>query len=98
MRNHAIITTLSLVALGLGLSSCKTTGTAKPDPAGGMAASTSAKPKPYPLDVCIVSGEDLDSMGGAITKTYKGQEVKFCCKGCVKDFDANPEKFLMNLR
>ena len=93
-----VITALSFVALGLGLSSCKTTSTAKQDPAGGMAASTSAKAKPYPLDVCIVSGEGLDSMGGAITKTYKGQEVKFCCKGCVTDFDANPEKFLAKLR
>jgi YHS domain-containing protein len=53
--------------------------------------------KPYPLGTCIVSDEELESMGGSITKVYKGQEVKFCCNGCVKDFDASPEEFLAKL-
>ena len=53
--------------------------------------------KPYPLAVCLVSDEELDSMGGPITEVYQGQEVKFCCKGCVKDFNASPATFLAKL-
>lgn len=54
--------------------------------------------QPYPLETCIVSDEDLDSMGGEITKTYNGQVVKFCCKTCVREFEASPQKFLTKLR
>ncbi|MGJ8677521.1 MAG: YHS domain-containing protein [Akkermansiaceae bacterium] len=53
-----------------------------------------AKGKPYPLDYCIVSDEKLGEMGDAIVMTYKGQELKFCCKPCVKDFKEDPEKYL----
>jgi YHS domain-containing protein len=61
-------------------------------------AESADKPLPYPLKTCIVSDNDLDSMGGPVTKVHKGQEVKFCCKPCVKKFDANPEKFLGKLK
>lgn len=54
--------------------------------------------KPYPLKVCIVSGNDLDSMGDTITEAYKGQQVKFCCKPCVKKFHANPDKYLKKIQ
>ena len=50
-----------------------------------------AKPKPYPLKTCIVSGEELGSMGKPVVKVHKGQEVKFCCKHCIKDFDSDPD-------
>lgn len=43
--------------------------------------------KPYPLKTCIISGEELDSHGEPVSKTYEGQEVKFCCKPCIKKFD-----------
>jgi FtsP/CotA-like multicopper oxidase with cupredoxin domain len=61
-------------------------------------AEAADKPLPYPLKTCIVSDNDLDSMGGPVTKVHKGQEVKFCCKPCVKKFDADPEKFLGKLK
>ena len=32
-----------------------------------------------------------------VTLTYKGQEMKFCCKDCVKDFNKAPEKLIKNL-
>jgi len=54
------------------------------------------KAKPYTLDTCAISGEKLGGMGDAVVKEYKGQEVKFCCGGCVKkfekDIDGNLEK------
>ncbi len=53
--------------------------------------------KPYPLTTCIVTDNDLDSMGGPILKTYNGQQIQFCCKPCVKKFEANPSKYLAKL-
>ncbi len=57
-----------------------------------------ATDKPYPLDTCIVSGNKLGSMGKVVVKFHEGQEIKFCCKPCVKKFDANPAKYLAKLK
>jgi hypothetical protein len=54
--------------------------------------------KPYTLKTCIVSDEDLGSMGDPVVKVVNGQEVKFCCKSCVGDFDKNPQKYLSKLK
>ena len=56
----------------------------------------------YPLDVCIVSGEDLGSMGDPIIYWHKveGQpdrEVQFCCERCESRFESNPDKYLAKL-
>ena len=53
--------------------------------------------KPYPIKVCIVSGEELGSMGEPKVLVYEGREMKFCCKDCVKEFNAEPEKYLEEL-
>ena len=46
------------------------------------------------LKTCPVSKEDLDSMGGPL-KVSRGDKSTFiCCKGCLKDIQANPDKFL----
>jgi len=58
---------------------------------------SAADVKPYPLKTCLVSGNELGSMGAPITKVYEGQEIKFCCKPCIKKFEANPAKYLMKL-
>ena len=50
--------------------------------------------KPYPLQTCVVSGQKLGSMGEPMRFTYKGQEIKLCCKGCEKKFQADADKFL----
>ena len=60
-------------------------------------ASATAAVKPYPLTTCMVMGEPLDSMGGAVAIVHEGQEVKFCCKGCIKRFTDNPAKYLAKL-
>jgi len=54
--------------------------------------------KPYPLETCVVSGEKLGEMGDPYVLTYKGQEIKLCCKDCAKDFDKTPEKYLAKLK
>ena len=56
-----------------------------------------AKAKPYPFDTCIVTGEKLGDMGGAVVVIKDGQEVKFCCKGCIKAFDKDPAKYLKKI-
>jgi YHS domain-containing protein len=51
----------------------------------------------YPLTTCVVSGEKLGEMGAPVVTNYKGTEVRFCCSGCVKKFNADPDKYLAKL-
>lgn len=60
-------------------------------------ASAESKAKPYPLDVCIVAGSKLGSMGEPFVLVHEGQELKFCCESCKPKFDAEPAKFLAKL-
>ena len=53
--------------------------------------------KPYPLDTCVVSGEKLGGMGKEYVFTYQGQEVKLCCKSCLKKFNADPAKYMKKI-
>ena len=61
------------------------------------AASTAAPSSPYPLDVCVVSGEKLGSMGSPHVITHDGVEVRFCCKNCLPEFEKDPAKFVAKL-
>lgn len=54
--------------------------------------------KPYPLDICIVSDNELGSMGDPISYVHEGQEVKFCCKPCIKKFKKDPDKYLKKIK
>ncbi len=56
-----------------------------------------AKPKPYPLDKCTVSGEKLGSMGKPYVFTHEGREIKLCCKGCLDDFKKDSAKLVKQL-
>ena len=53
--------------------------------------------KKYPLNDCLVTDNELGSMGKVVTKVYDGQEIKFCCKPCVAKFEKNPAKYLAKL-
>jgi len=55
----------------------------------------SAAAKPYPLDNCLVTDENLDDQ--PYTLVHQGQEVKLCCKGCLEDFKKEPAKYLSKL-
>ena len=52
----------------------------------------------YPLKTCVVSGDDLGSMGKPTAIMYKGTEVQFCCAGCIDEFKEDPEKFVSQVR
>jgi YHS domain-containing protein len=56
------------------------------------------KVKPYPLTTCVVSGEKLGGdMGDPYVFVQDGQEVKLCCKSCLKDFKKDPAKYLKKI-
>ena len=84
------------------LPSCQTT-----DPVGGMTGSVpverpSESPPSggfvsYPWNVCLVTGEGLESKGGSFARYYRGREIKVCCKPCLKAFEKNPDVFLTKL-
>jgi len=50
---------------------------------------------PYPLAVCIVSGEGLGSHPVEIV--HEGRQIKFCCNGCRASFEDSPADFLKKL-
>jgi hypothetical protein len=54
-------------------------------------ANTDTAAKAYPLQTCIVTGEKLGSEQASIV--HDGQEFKFCCKDCIKKFNADPKKY-----
>jgi len=59
---------------------------------------SAGKPKPYPLKTCIVSDESLGGdHGEPYTFVHEGQEIKLCCKPCLKDFNKEPAKYLKKL-
>ena len=68
----------------------------KADDVNGNAETSAAKP--YPLDVCIVSGEKLGSMGDPHVFVYQGQEIKMCCDRCMPKFNKNPGNYLAKLK
>lgn len=51
----------------------------------------------YPAKVCIVSDEDLGSMGEARDAVVAGRLIRLCCKGCLRDLDRNPAKFIARI-
>lgn len=55
------------------------------------------KVKPYPLKTCLVTDNDLKSMGDPVTIVHDGQEIKFCCAPCEKKFLKDPAKYLEKL-
>ncbi len=62
-----------------------------------LAGTQSASADSYPLDTCPVSGEKLGSMGEPIVKEYDGREIRFCCAGCPKKFEADPATYLQKV-
>jgi len=85
MKNRASL----LLVSGLLTFSVLADSNAKPKAA--------SKEKPYTLETCIVSDEKLGEMGEPFVTSYKGQQVKMCCKSCNKDFTKNPDKYLKKL-
>ena len=79
-----VIAFITAIAFAVTLSACAAT-----DSTAGV--------KPYPKDTCVVTENKLGSMGDPVTLVYEGQQMKFCCKPCIKKFKADPQKYLSKL-
>src|SRR5512141_3342861 len=55
------------------------------------------KLKPYTLKTCVVTGDKLGEMGDPYVYKYQDREIKFCCKGCLKDFNKEPAKYVKKI-
>jgi len=62
-----------------------------------LQAADNDKPKPYPLDKCVVSDEKLGEHGKPYVFTHEKQEIKLCCKDCLKDFKKEPAKYMKKI-
>lgn len=51
----------------------------------------------YPTEKCLVSGEELGSMGKPVDMVWNNRLVRLCCKGCVKTFTKNPAAVVAKL-
>ena len=60
-------------------------------------AKSKAKPKPYLLKTCPVSGDKLGEMGKPYVFEFEGREIKLCCKSCLKDFKKDSAKFIKQI-
>jgi hypothetical protein len=58
--------------------------------------------KAYPLKTCVISQEDLGSMGDPTEWIYRAEGkpdrlVRFCCNGCLKSFKKDPAAALKRI-
>ena len=82
-----VLKQLAVAALLLGVLTA-------PFRSGAADEKKAEKAKPYPLKTCVVSDEKLGEMGDPYVFTERGQEIKLCCKSCLKDFKKDPAKYL----
>lgn len=74
----------------------------KADPASYLAkldAAVIEKQKPgYASTTCPVSGEKLGSMGDPVDLVVGNQLIELCCAGCKKKVNADPAKYIAQVR
>ena len=46
------------------------------------------------LEKCVVNGDKFSEHRAVQTVTFNGRTIQVCCKGCVRKFNKDPEKFL----
>jgi len=100
LKPYTLLTCLLLGSLSLGhseenKSSAPKTAQIVKTPEDKAKAAELAKS--YPLNTCVVSHDSLGGMGETVDALYEGRLIRFCCKGCVKSFNKNPEKYLKEI-
>lgn len=65
--------------------------------ASSLIAADAPKPFPAVIKTCVVSGDKLTDMGKPYVFTHDGQEMKLCCKACLKDFKKDPAKYMKQI-
>lgn len=86
-----------VTAAGTALAQCKSGGCCSAATPTSDQAKADPKAKPYLRDKCLVSDKKLGVMGKPYVFTYQGQEIKLCCKSCLKDFNQNPAMYMKRL-
>lgn len=89
---------IQLITASVAFSVLPSCGDNKPGGSAETDTTENQDIKPYPLDVCVVSGKKLGSMGEPHVFVYKGQQVKMCCDHCMPKFNKAPEKYLAKLK
>jgi hypothetical protein len=96
MRTHAI----ALAAILMTAVAYAADGDSKGTDANGTKEADKTKEliakqlATYPLKTCVVTGGKLGEMGDPVDYVYKERLVRFCCKGCIKKFEKEPDKYL----
>ena len=110
VKSGMLFTVLFSLCLGIGVVGCERKAAEPEDTSTSKAQSeTSQTTKSatdqvakandgYPLTTCVVSGEKLGGHGDPYIHTHEGVEVRFCCKPCLKDFNAEPEKYVAMIK
>jgi YHS domain-containing protein len=71
-------------------------GSAAADPTTMPAVTPTTTPSVAINKFCPVTREAVDPK--IPTMQYKGMTIGFCCEDCIKDFKADPEKYMKNLK
>lgn len=102
MKTKQLLPLLALAA-GLVLNALAASAAGRLDePTDRDAAWLAQARKDYPLKTCVISQEDLGTMGEATDLIYRvdGQPdrlVRFCCESCIKDFKKDPAAALKRI-
>ena len=92
MTVRSFITPLLLLAWLFCLPACAASTAQTSDTAATKAAGPAAE---LPASaVCPISKRSFKPSAGTTTSAYKGKTVYFCCGGCKKRFDTNPDKVM----
>ena len=96
MGSMKIIIPVLLVVLAAGAFALtyERSATAQDGPVSAAPAQVQVQTGVYPLNTCPVTGEELGSMGDPVVYDYQGREIRFCCQGCIPQFEADPQKYL----
>ena len=97
MKLKITIITLASICIVVGVAACTTTGSRVGNTTSSAQPVGASSVKPYSLDTCVVTDNRLGSMGDPVRLVHNSQEMKFCCKPCVKKFKTNPDKYLFKL-
>jgi len=96
----SVVTVLGFGLVGLALAGCQKEKPAAPVKVTPAKAPQAAAAPAQPA-VQVAEQTTCPVMGGAIDKNifveYKGKKVYFCCKGCVAQFQKDPEKYVSKL-
>jgi YHS domain-containing protein len=91
---------LALLLLGCGQKTERQAAPASQSETAKTAQQAQTTPdasKVYPINWCVVSGEELGTMGAPVVYDYQGRTIKFCCKSCIKIFEKEPARYIAKL-